>query len=189
MRSWLVAGMLLVAALGVATTTTLALFTDSDNVAANTFSTGTVVLSTSPTSAVVTFSTMAPGDQVTAALTVTNGGTLAFRYAVTSTTTEDTLAAQLDLTIKVGVTTCTDGGFGSDGSVIYTTGDLGSTGGINVIGDPTTGGDAGDRTLAASGSEILCINVTLPSGTGNSFQGTTTTATLAFASEQTVNNA
>ena len=105
MRSSLVAGMLLVAALGVATTTTLALFTDSDSVAANTFSTGTVVLSTSPTSAVVTFSTMAPGDQVTASLTVTNGRTLAFRYAVTSSTTANTLAAQLDLTIKVGVTT------------------------------------------------------------------------------------
>ena len=73
--------------------------------------------------------------------------------------------------------------------MVYTTGDLGSTAGINVIGDPTTGDETGDRTLAASGSEVLCINVTLPSGTGNSFQGTTTTATLAFTSEQTVNNA
>jgi hypothetical protein len=59
---------------------------------------------------------MAPGDEVTNPITVTNGGSLELRYAVTSTTTENTLAGQLDLTIKTGVTTCTNGGFGASGN-------------------------------------------------------------------------
>ena len=166
----------------------LALFTDTASVPGNTFSTGTVDISTAPASALVTFSGMAPGDQVTNPITVTNAGTLQSRYAVTSTTTENTLAAQLDLTIKSGVTTCTNAGFSVDGSVVYATGDLGSTAGVNVIGSPTQGAQAGDRTLAAAGSEVLCFNVSLPLATGNAFQGLTTTATFAFQAEQTANN-
>jgi len=166
----------------------LALFTDTASVPANTFTTGTVDISTSPTSALVTYSGMAPGDQVVNPITVSNAGTLQLRYAVTSTTTENTLAAQLDLTIKSGVTTCTTGGFDTDGTVVYAAADLGSTTGVNVIGDPTQGAQAGDRTLAASGSEVLCFKVSLPSSTGNTFQGLTTTATFAFQAEQTKNN-
>lgn len=166
----------------------LALFTDTASVPGNTFSTGTLDISTSPTSALVTFTSMVPGDQVTNSITVTNGGNIQLRYAVTSTTTEDVLAAALDLTIKSGVTTCTNAGFGVDGTVVYATGDLGSTTGVNVIGDPAQGSQAGDRTLNAGANEVLCFNVTLPTSAGNSAQGLTTTATLAFAAEQTSNN-
>jgi len=173
------------ASLGVASN---AIWTDSQDVDANVFSTGTIDISTNPTTALVTFSGMAPGDEVTNDITVTNAGSLELRYAVTSDTTEDTLAAQLDLTIKTGVTTCTNVGFGVDGTIIYGPGNLGSTTGTDVIGDPTQGDDTGDRTLAASGDEDLCLNVELPSATGNSFQGLTTTATFAFAAEQTANN-
>jgi len=173
------------ASLGVASN---AIWTDSEDVDANVFSTGTLDIGTSPTTALVTFSDMAPGDEVTAEITVSNAGSLDLRYAVTSTTTEDTLAAQLDLTIKSGVTTCTNAGFDTDGTVVYATGDLGSTTGIDVIGDPTQGDDTGDRTLAATANEDLCFNVELPSSTGDSFQGLTSTATFTFAAEQTDNN-
>ena len=165
-----------------------AVFTSTASNDANTFTTGTVVISTSPATAFITYSGMAPGDKVTSALTVSNAGTLQLRYAVTSTTTENTLAAQLDLTIKSGVTTCTNGGFGVDGTVVYATGDLGSTTGVNVIGNPAQGAQAGDRPLAASANEVLCFNVSLPLSTGNTFQGLTTTATFAFQAEQTTNN-
>jgi len=174
------------ASLGVASN---AIWTDSQNVDANVFSTGTIDISTVPTTALVTFSGMAPGDQVTNPITVTNAGSLQLRYAVTSTTTENVLAAQLDMTIKTGVTTCTNAGFGVDGTVIYGAGDLGSTTpGINVIGNPAQGFQVGDRTLNASANEILCFHVLLPGTTGNSFQGQTTTATFAFAAEQTNSN-
>ena len=165
-----------------------AVFTDTQSVTDNTFSTGSVDLSTNPTTALVTLSDMAPGDEVTNPITVSNAGSLELRYAVTSTTTENVLAAQLDLTIKTGVTTCTNGGFGASGTVIYGPGDLGSVAGTNVIGNPAQGPDTGDRTLSGSSNEILCFNVKLPLSTGNSYQSLTTTATLAFQAEQTKNN-
>ena len=166
----------------------LALFTDTASVPANTFTTGTVDINTAPVSALVTFSDMAPGDQVTNPITVSNAGSLELRYAVTSTTTENVLAAQLDLTIKSGVTTCTNAGFGADGTVLYGPLDLGNTTAVNVVGDPAQGDQGSDRTLAAAGSEVLCFNVSLPLSTDNTFQGLTTTATFDFQAEQTKNN-
>lgn len=124
-----------------------ALFTDTASVASNTFTTGTVDISTSPASAAVTFSAMAPGDQVTQPITVTNNGTLNLRYAVTSTTTENVLAGQLDLTIKSGVTDCSNAGFGASGTVLYGAGDLGNTTPVNLIGNPAQGSHAGDGRL------------------------------------------
>lgn len=170
-----------------------ALFTSQATINANTFSTGTVVISTSPTSALITFSTMAPGDEVANPLTVSNDGTLDLRYAVTSTATNSdakSLMSQLVLTIKgPGTGTCSKAGFASyTGTQLYS-GALGSVAGINVIGDPTTGQQTGDRTLAASTNETLCFDVSLPKvSTGNAFQNATTTATFTFNAEQTVNN-
>ena len=165
-----------------------AVFTDTESVGANTFTAGTVDIATTPASAVVSFSNMAPGDESVGELTVDNDGSLELRYSVTATTTENVMAADLDMTIKTGVTTCTIGGFATDGSIIYGPADLGSTAGIDVIGDPTQGADAGDRVLAGAGSEALCIRVELPLSIGNSSQGVTTTAQFNFAAEQTANN-
>ncbi len=66
---------------GVATVTvsSLALFTDSEAVGSNAFTTGTIDIAASPASAVVTMSTMVPGDQVTAPLRITNAGSLDLR--------------------------------------------------------------------------------------------------------------
>ena len=166
-----------------------AVFTDTEVLASNTFSSGTVLLSTSPTSAVVALSGMAPGSTVTGAVTVSNDGSLELRYAMASQTTEAALAAQLDMTVKTGVTTCTTAGFGTDGTVVYGPGDLGGTTEVAVLGDKTTGAQAGDRTLGASASETLCVQVTLPISTGNAFQGLTSTATFSFYAEQTASNA
>jgi predicted ribosomally synthesized peptide with SipW-like signal peptide len=166
----------------------LALFTDTQSVGSNTFTTGTVDISSSPTTALVTFSAMAPGDQVTAPITITNGGTMQFRYATTSTTTENVLAGELDMTIKSGVTTCTNAGFSATGTVVYTTGDLGNTTAVNVIGNPAQGAQAGDRVLAAAANEVLCFNVSFPLAATNASQNLTSTATFAFVAEQTANN-
>jgi hypothetical protein len=188
---------ILIAVAGIGLLSTLAglagfaVFTDQATVGTNTFTTGTVVISTSPTTALVAFSDMAPGDSVqpSAGIVVSNDSTtLELRYAITSTTTEDVLAAALDLTIKtidvtVPATPCDD----FDGTTIYTTADLGSAAGIDVVGDPTQGADSGDRTLAASASETLCFLVALPlSATGP--EGVTTTATFDFQAEQTQSN-
>jgi hypothetical protein len=172
----------------VLVTSTGAFFTDAQNAGANIFSTGTLDISTAPASAIVSFSSMVPGDTVTAPVTVANDGSMQLRYAVRSTTTENLLAAQLDLTIKTGVTTCNNGGFAADGTVIYGAGDAGNTGGLELVGDPTQGMQAGDRVLDAANDEVLCVQVSLPTATGNTYQGLTTTATLEFLAEQTANN-
>jgi len=168
----------------------LAIFTDSAAVDSNTFTTGTVDISTAPTTALVTFSNMAPGDQVTNPLVVTNAGTLQLRYAVSSTATNTDgkgLKDQLTLTIKtIDVTTpgtpCDD----FDGTQLYTGDADGTTGAL--VGSNAQGAQAGDRTLDASISETLCFQVLLPSSTGNAFQNATTTATFTFDAEQTANN-
>jgi len=159
----------------------LSLFTASTDNDGNAFTSGSVDISTSPASAFLTMSNMAPGDSVTAKLTVSNGGTLELRYAVTTATT-DTDGLHLDdaltLTIKTLGTGCTT----FDGTQLYT-GTLAS----GAIGNPAQGGQSGDRTLAASGSEDMCFKVQLPSGATGS-EGAATTATFTFAAEQTKNN-
>jgi predicted ribosomally synthesized peptide with SipW-like signal peptide len=172
-----------------ASAVSLALFTSTAVVPGNTFSTGTVQIGTSPTSALVTYSNMAPGDQVTAPITVSNTGSLDLRYAITSVATNvdsKGLKDQLVLTIKSGVTTCDNGNWAADGTTVYT-GDLDSSTGA-LVGDVTPGSQGGDRTVAAGGNEVLCFNVGLPISTGNAFQGATTTATFTFSAEQTKNN-
>jgi signal peptidase len=180
---------LLLGSLSVMRVSSLALFTDSESITGNQFNIGSVDLTVSQSSALVTYTAppMNPGDQHTAPLTVGNAGSLDLRYAMVSTTTEDVAAAELVLTIKSGVTTCDDANWAATGTVVYT-GVLGTTGGTAAIGSTAQGAQAGDRALAASTNEVLCFNVTLPVAAPNSVQGLSTTATFAFEAEQTVNN-
>jgi hypothetical protein len=169
---------------------TLAVFTDSDANGSNTFTASTISLTLNPTSALITYSNMQPGDSVTNSIVVTNNGGSQLRYAISSSATNtDTkgLKDQLVLTIKtIDVTTpgtpCND----FDGTQLYT-GDLDSTAG-KLVGDNTQGAQAGDRTLNASANETLCFRASLPLATGNTYQGATTTATFTWDSEQTANN-
>ena len=159
----------------------LSLFTQSVDNGGNAFTSGSVDISTSPASAFVTMSNMAPGDSVTDQVTVSNGGTLELRYALTtSATNTDSLDLRdaLTLTIKTLGTNCAT----FDGTQLYT-GTLAS----GAIGNPAQGEDTGDRTLAASGSDDLCFKVDFPSGATGP-EDAATTATFTFAAEQTTNN-
>ncbi len=162
----------------------LSLFTQSVDNGSNTFTSGSVIISTSPAfppTAFITMSNMAPGDTVTHQLTISNGGSLQLRYAMTTVATNTdskNLRDALTLVIKEKGTDCST----FNGTTLYT-GTLAS----GFIGDPTTGGDDGDRTLDASTSEDLCFKVTLPdNATGP--ESAATTATFTFAAEQTTNN-
>ena len=168
----------------------LALFTDSESVDA-TFDTGTIVLDAAKIDALVlTTSAMMPGDSVTDDVVVENDGTAQLRYAMTtSSTNADGLNLRTVLTLTVREIDATDPGTpcdSFDGTLVLAATALGaSTAGF---GDPTAGADSGDRTLAAASNETLCFRVTLPSGTGNGFQGATTTTTFTFDAEQTASN-
>lgn len=127
---------------------------------------------------------MAPGDSVTAALTVSNAGTLQLRYAMTTSISgSTTLSDGLELQVKSGVTTCTTAGFGTDGTSLYN-----STLTAGAIGSAAQGGQGGDRTLNAGANEALCFQVRLPSSAADSLQGLSATATFTFVAEQTTNN-
>jgi predicted ribosomally synthesized peptide with SipW-like signal peptide len=169
----------------------LALLTDQDTIGSNTFTAGKIDLSISPTSAVISYSSMLAGDSTTSSLVVSNAaGSSALRYAVSSSATNadsKALKDQLVLTVKtIDVTTPGTPCDNFDGTQLYT-GDLDSTAG-KLVGDSAQGAQAGDRALAANGSETLCLRVSLPSSTGNAFNGATTTATFTFDAEQTANN-
>jgi predicted ribosomally synthesized peptide with SipW-like signal peptide len=188
-RSMLAASMSVAA---IAASVTGAYFTDQDAVGGNDFATGNVDLTTSPTSAAVAMSNMAPGDVKYGSITVSNSGSLQLRYALSSKTTEDVLAAQLDLTVwdeAAEADTGTDCSTTVPTTTLYAPGDLGSVAGTAIFGSAVQGAQTGDRTLAASANEVLCLKVSLPSTTGNTFESLTTTATFTFDSEQTVNNA
>jgi hypothetical protein len=145
---------------------------------------GTVRLGAMPAGTSLTVTRMLPGDRVTRSVPVVNAGTLPLRYAVTSTTTEARLAAQLDMVVKTGVTNCTDAGFGADGTAVYGPGHFGTPAGQPIVGDVATGAQPGDRDVAPGVTEVLCVQVSLPANSDNSYQGLTTTSNLRFVAEQ-----
>ena len=155
----------------------LAVFTDTDATGGS-WTAGTVVLGVSPTTAFSATAVM-PGDSGIQTITVSNTGTGALRYAVSSSATNADgkgLAAQMDVTIKAG--TCA-----SAGATLYS-GKLDAV----ALGSSAQGAEAGDRSVAAGASDSLCFGWSLDLGTGNSFQGAATTATFTFDAEQTANN-
>lgn len=176
---------------GLGAVGTLAVFTDQETNGLNEFTAGTIELTQSPSSALVTFSNMLPGDSVTSPLVLSNAaGSSALRYAISAAATngdaialKDTLVLQIKtIDVTEPETPCNN----FDGAGLYA-GDLDSTAG-KLVGDSTPGQHSGDRTLAATASETLCFRVSLPDTTGNSYKLATTTATFTFDAEQTKNN-
>ncbi|MBM4408132.1 MAG: hypothetical protein FJ038_05940 [Chloroflexi bacterium] len=168
----------------------LALFTDQETVD-GTFSSGTIILDDVKIDGLtLTTSNMMPGDSVTDDVVVENDGSSQLRYAVTAASTNadsKNLRSVLTLTVKtIDVTTpaspCND----FDGTTLFATATLGAT--TAVFGDPASGAQAGDRSVNAAANETLCFRVSLPIGTGNAYQGATTTTTFTFDAEQTANN-
>ena len=177
---------------------TQALFTDTQSVGANTFTAGTVDIASSPTSALLSLSAMAPGGEVNNPITITNSGTLQLRYAVQRLADNvDALGLRDELRLRVstkGGAGCDFPYYNADGSVTTHTDDTQLYEGLNfpaaadTVGSVVTGAQAGDRVLNASASEDLCFAVVMPSSVGNAHQGASTTATFDFVSEQTANN-
>ena len=160
----------------------LAIFTDSQAVGANAFTTGTITLGLAPASALLTSAAMMPGDTVNGSLAVSNTGTGQLRYSMTSSSTNadaKALRDQITLTIRTLGTSCAV----FDGTSLYT-GALSAA----AFGSNAQGAQAGDRTLNASSSETLCFRASLALSTGNTFQGAATTTTFTFDAEQTANN-
>ena len=174
--------------------TSQAIWTDSDAVGGNSFATGSISLTTAPTSAIwAAVTDQVPGDTATGSLTVTNAGTASLRYAVTGSNTDATLSAGMNLRIglKVGAG-CDFPYHNTDGTTTALTDDTELFAGLlNVaalVGSNAQGNQAGDRTLAAAATEDLCFAVVLPLSAADSLRSLSNTTTFTFDSEQTVNN-
>ena len=196
---WLLSLALSGSILGVLSDHVLALLTDQDSNGSNAVTTGVVLGSASPSTALVSFSAMKPGDQVTSKLTVSSASTSAsFRYALwysssspnpnPNPTNADgkTLRKQLRLTIRTGdagsPTSCSS----FTGTLLY----LGEFMGRNnkLVGDPAQGAQSGDRTLSPGATDTLCFRVELPLSTPNTYVNAATTAHFTVSAEQTANN-
>ena len=186
----------------------LGLFTDTAQIQNGSFTTGTLDIDLSDNNETdqdnlvntqLTLSNMAPGDQVqpTVGITVRNNGSLALRYALYASATDAdarNLKDELEVTIRAIDTVTADGNCDDfDGVVIYGPtanwdGAAAANTFVAIFGNSAAGPDSGDRTLAASVSEVLCIRVRLPITAGNAVQNATTTITWEFRAEQTINN-
>jgi predicted ribosomally synthesized peptide with SipW-like signal peptide len=196
LSSFLLLGGLGVAALGAQVGPGVsAFFTDSATASANSFTAGTLDIKLNGSDSVTglfSISPMAPGDAQTQQVDVSNGGNLALRYSIAAGTATNAdglgLKDALQLRIKTLGTSCA----AFDGTALYdsSTGNDGIDGPASgrLVGDAAQGSQAGDRSLATSGSESLCFQVSLPLSAANSLQGATTTAEWVFSAEQTSNN-
>src|SRR2546423_7935266 len=101
-RVLLLLGLALAAVSVTATSFSLGLWTDQAVVGGNTFTAGTIDISTSPASAVIGLNPMMPGDTVNGTLTVNNAGTAQLRYALSSSSTNaDAKALRDGITLDI----------------------------------------------------------------------------------------
>ncbi len=179
------------AAVGVTSLVTGALFTDTEPVSASDFQTGTVdiVAAHSATQTLESLN-MAPGDVAYGVVPVSNGGSLELRYAVEVTginAQPEDLAGELQLDVYASVASCDAAGVASATPIGTLAAGVPITP-ITIVGNQAIGQDSGDRVLAAGASEDLCVSVGLPLVTDNTFQDTDAQVALTFLAEQTVNN-
>jgi hypothetical protein len=173
-----------------------ALLTDSKTAGPATVTSGNVALTLgSTTFSNLAASASAPGDAKYTLVTVTNGGSLQMRYAATltwSTSNALTQAMQFGV-IKVASAAAT-----CDATLAWTTAvdnatylakDVTASGtSIALFGSNVAGSQTGDRTVAASGVEYLCVRALEPS-TYSTNTVVSSNVSITFDAEQTANNA
>lgn len=183
---------LTVASIGVGAVS-LAVFTDTETVTAD-FTTGSIILDAAKIDALtLTSANMMPGDAVTGSVDVENDGNSQLRYSLNTTSTSvpgpnaGVLNAALTVEVRtVDATTPLVKCDNFDGTVLQVSEVLGAS---NIMfGDPSPTIGTGDRTVNAAATDVLCIQVSLPLATGDTFQGATSTTTFTFNAEQTANN-
>ena len=183
----LMAGTAIISATGA--TMSLALFTDSASANANVFTTGTIHIGIAPAAAILTATTMMPGDTVNGSVVVSNTGTAQLRYAISGSATNPAPAVGLASQITVTIKTVDSSG---PGPCIAFNGTTLFTGVVPYVEGPLfgtyTAHPNGGRVLNAAANETLCFRATLPLLTANTYEGATTTETFTFYAEQTANN-
>ena len=172
-------GILGMAALGMTSLVTSAIFTDNDDTGRSGIITGSVDIEAGDDAAfTLPPGNLAPGDEVYSPVTVTNAGSLALVYGVQYAATSDAknLAATLSLDVfAVPAAQCTAAGL--DGAT-----PIGSSG-AGLAGAATEIVPVG-RSLYSSAAEDLCVRVSVPQEIGNEYQEASASIALTFVAEQ-----
>lgn len=172
---------LVVIAVGVSaafiTSTSLAMYSDTQSSSGSRFDTGTLSLGVNPATALFNVANMKPGDTVYAPLTLSNTGSLSLAYSMTSSasnTDNKGLAAALTGEVRlITGSTCNASTFNASSTTIAS----------NVTGLASLATSSA-RTVASAANEVACFKVGLPSSAGNTLQGATTTASFTFSAAQ-----
>lgn len=198
------------AAVGITSLTTNALFTDNDGSDQTGFVTGTIAIEGGDSLFTIDPDVgAAPGDYHYTAFEVTNAGSLALRYAIESDTSEEgPLAATLDVRLYsvTNAAQCVSTGTGDDAnsqntslSAITATRKLDTTTGFEPLlgsqaqgqddATPPASGFGSDRRLNSGVTETLCLELHLPLGDDSAgLQGLGTEIELMFYAEQVAHN-
>ena len=186
--------------IGLGQLTTGALF--EDNAGSNfTYTTGQVKILADGNNAITLdpIKNAAPGDTDYSPVTINNAGSLDLRYAITGTSADTAFAGSFPLSDVVeysvySVTSpanCSKAGIADSSSHLLNSSPvkLPPTNSTNVVGNPQSGPNPGDRALAASAADDnLCITSTLPIDVNSNYAAETVKATFTFNAEQTDNN-
>ncbi|MDQ2624629.1 MAG: CalY family protein [Actinomycetota bacterium] len=178
------------AAIGVTSLTTNALFTDQDDPSQSGFVSGTIDITTSATDFEMPVGNAAPGDHHYAPIEVTNSGSLQLRYAVSLSGVGATpLLDNLAYSVATGLSPAACSALNAPpvpanviGSAVL------GTAATHWIGDNATGQQGGDRTLNAGQSEVLCVGLSFDIDAPDTVQGETASVSFEFYAEQTANN-
>ncbi|TKR23827.1 hypothetical protein FA014_09135 [Cellulomonas hominis] len=173
------AGILGMAALGMTSLVTSAIFTDNDDTGRSGIITGSVDVEAGEDAAfTLPPGNLAPGDEIYSPVTVTNAGSLALVYGVQYAATSDAknLAGTLSLDVyALPAAQCTAAGV--DGATPI------GTSGAGLAGTATEIVPIG-RSLISAAAEDLCVRVSVPDTIGNEYQNASADLQLTFAAEQ-----
>jgi hypothetical protein len=153
---------------GSTTATFTATATNPDNI----FATATLVISNDKPSAgdLVNISNLVPGDTAQRVVHMTNGGNTGFTYAGAISATANTLLWN-DTTYGLQASVYRCNNCTTPANLVY-------SGALKNLAVPASG------TIAAAGGDYLTFVFSLPSTTGNTFQGLTQDFTVTYTATQ-----
>ena len=132
--------------------------------------TSSIGLTTGTGNATLSAHDMAPGDAVTAPMTIANSGRQPMTYAMSPGLVSAggaALAAALVLTVKTVGSSCDD----FDGTTLFD----------GPLNKAAFGSEGNGRLLPAATADILCFRAELPLDAGDALQGAATTIALSFS--------
>lgn len=155
-------------------------FGDNETLGLNQLASASVVIDVGTNTVLLDTTAMAPGDRVGGQIVLENNGTLPLRYSLVADI-GDGAAELLDvLEWKIWPTPASIPCGPAVGPFVFS----GLMDEPAVLGNPAVGPDTGDRVVAPSTREVLCLEVALPIQVSDGLQGAAAQVDLTVIAEQ-----